>query len=84
MIPSVYIFQSVNEIKDVLATNDATIQGILIAIILALGSALIFLYREKNQLQKEYVLTIKEYAENLRQVIDSNRETLQMMERMKG
>lgn len=82
--PLILYTQTAQDVKDLISTNDATIQGILIAIILALGSALIALYREKNKLQKEYVDTIKEYAENLRQVIESNRETMSIVEKFKS
>lgn len=49
-----YYLQSVDTVKEVITTNDATIQGILLGVILAIGSAFIFLYIEKNKLQKKY------------------------------
>lgn len=84
-----YYLQSVSDMKEVITTNDATIQGILIVICVVFGSTIIYLYREKNKLQAEYIKFIKEhaevtkdYADRLRDLYDANREFLTMIEKM--
>lgn len=84
-----YYLQSVQDVKEVISTNDATIQGILIAICIVFGGTIIYLYREKNELQKEYIKEIKahadvtkDYADRMRELYDSNREFLTMIEKM--
>lgn len=84
-----YYLQNVTDMKEVITTNDATVQGILIALCLIFAGAIIYLYKEKNSIQKEYVEFIKEhaevtkdYADRLRELYDANREFLTMIEKM--
>lgn len=53
-------FQSATDIKEIISTTDATIQGILLGVILALGAAFIYIYREKNKQQLDYQKEIRD------------------------
>lgn len=67
-----YSFQSVSDVKEVISTNDATIQGILLGVILALGGALVYLYIQKNKREEKHQDEIKElhikYQEDIRKL----------------
>lgn len=61
-IPPIMI-QSVQDVKEVISTNDATIQGVLLGVILALGGALIYLYVQKNKKEEKYQKDMKDLHE---------------------
>ena len=74
--PPVFLTQTPQDVKDIISTNDATIQGILLAVIIALATALIYIYKEKNaervrlleennKLREEYVSTLKTFNAEL-------------------
>ena len=54
------LFQTTREITEVLSTNDATIVGVLIAVCLALGGAVIYLYKSVQTLNKDFIKELKE------------------------
>lgn len=56
----IHLFQSTREITEVLSTNDATIVGVLIAVCLALGGAVIYLYKSVQNLNKDFIKELKE------------------------
>lgn len=56
----IHLFQSTREITEVLSTNDATIVGVLIAVCLALGGAVIYLYKSVQSLNKDFIKELKE------------------------
>jgi uncharacterized protein HemX len=53
------LFQTTREITEVLSTNDATIVGVLIAVCLALGGAVIYLYKSVQTLNKDFTEKIQ-------------------------
>ena len=57
---TIHLFQSTREITEVLSTNDATVVGVLIAVCLALGGAVIYLYKSVQTLNKEFIKELKE------------------------
>jgi hypothetical protein len=57
---TIHLFQSTREISEVLSTNDATIVGVLIAVCLALGGAVIYLYKSVQSLNKDFIKELKD------------------------
>ncbi len=57
---TIHLFQSTREISEVLSTNDATIVGVLIAVCLALGGAVIYLYKSVQTLNKDFIKELKD------------------------
>ena len=55
-----FLLQSTRDITEVISTNDATIVGVLIAVCLALGGAVIYLYKSVQALNKDFVKELKE------------------------
>ena len=53
-------YQSTRDLTEVISTNDATIVGVLIAVCLALGGAVIYLYKSVQSLNKDFVKELKE------------------------
>ncbi len=53
-------YQSTRDLTEVISTNDATIVGVLIAVCLALGGAVIYLYKSVQTLNKDFVKELKE------------------------
>jgi hypothetical protein len=54
------LYQSTRDLTEVISTNDATIVGVLIAVCLALGGAVIYLYKSVQALNKDFVKELKE------------------------
>ncbi len=54
------LYQSTRDLTEVISTNDATIVGVLIAVCLALGGAVIYLYKSVQTLNKDFVKELKE------------------------
>lgn len=75
------IMQTASDLKEVISTNDATIQGILIAIVLALGAAVIYLYNQVRNLQKEYVEQLIKNNEMLVKVNNQYNEYINIIDR---
>lgn len=71
--------QSVTDLKDVVATNDATIVGILIAVCIALGFAVVFLYKNVQTLNKEFIAELRQSNEALIKVNNSYNEFVKNM-----
>ncbi len=76
------MIQTMNDIKDVIATNDATIQGILLGVIIALGSTTIYLYKQVQKLQREYIEEIRKTNVMLIEVNKSYNQFTSMMREM--
>ncbi len=55
-----FLLQSTRDLTEVISTNDATIVGVLIAVCLALGGAVIYLYKSVQSLNKDFVKDLKE------------------------
>lgn len=60
--------------KDIVTTNDATVQGILIGIVISLAGVVVFLYRKTDSMQKEYVKELKEFNKAIMNVNNSYNE----------
>ena len=69
-----FLVMQISDYKDVVSTNDATVQGILIGIVLALGAVVIFLYRKTDTMHKEYVKELKEFNASIMRVNNSYNE----------
>ena len=90
LIPPFISYQSVQDMKEVISTNDATIQGVLLGVILALGGALIYIYKEKNservrlleennKLREEYVSTLKTFNAELIRINNTTTEAINFL-----
>jgi hypothetical protein len=55
-----FLLQSTRDITEVISTNDATIVGVLIAVCLALGGAVIYLYKSVQTLNKDFIKELKD------------------------
>lgn len=73
-IPPIMYYQSVTDMKDVISTNDATIQGILLGVIIAIGAAFIYLYHQKNKLQDKYNKDLADVHTNYQKIIKGMHE----------
>lgn len=69
-----YLLIQASEYRDIITTNNATVQGILIGIVLALGAVVIFLYRKTDTMQKEYIQELKSFNEAIMRVNNSYNE----------
>jgi Na+/melibiose symporter-like transporter len=54
------LLQSANDLQQVITTDNATVQGILIGLVIALGAATIYLYKENRSMQKDLIQQLKE------------------------
>ena len=73
--------QTVTDIKNIVATDNATITGILIAVIIALGLSLIYLFKANQSLYKEYIAELRVSNEQLVQMVNSYNEFVRIIER---
>jgi len=71
--------QTTNELKSVISTNDATITGILIAVVLAFGFTIVYLYKNVQTLNKEYISELRASNEALIKVNNSYNEFVRNM-----
>lgn len=80
MIP----LQTVTDLKNIVSTNDATITGILIAVVVAFGLAIIYLYKNVQTLNKEYISELRASNEALIKVNNSYNEFVRNMIELKN
>lgn len=66
--------QTTNDLKEIVSTNDATVTGILIAILLAFGAVIVYLYKNVQQLNKDFIAELKNNNETLLKVNNSYNE----------
>lgn len=79
----IYFFiQTADEVRKIVSTNDATIQGILIAVILALGATVIYLYKQVQSIQQEYIREMRATNETLIKLNNSYNEFVNNMMKM--
>lgn len=92
--PPIFLTQTPQDVKDIISTNDATIQGILLAVIIALGTALIYIYKEKNaerikllaennKLRDDQIKFFQEYTTQLIKVNENYNEAINILRREK-
>lgn len=71
--------QTATDLHNVISTNDATITGILIAIVLAFGFTIVYLYKSVQTLNKEYISELRASNEALIKVNNSYNEFVRNM-----
>lgn len=54
------LLQTTTDLKDVITTNDATVTGILIAVVLAFGATIIYLFKQNQSLHRDFISELKE------------------------
>ncbi len=74
----------VQEVREIVSTTDATVQGILLGVAVALGLAVIYLYRENNKMQKEMREELKNFTELLIKQNNSYQEFVNFMKNNKN
>lgn len=75
IIPLNLNFQvSSDQVREIVTTNDATVQGILIGIVLALSTIVVFLYRKTETMQKEYIKELKAINEMVLKINNDQKE----------
>lgn len=65
---------STEQVRQIVTTNDATVQGILIGIVLALSTIVVFLYRKTETMQKEYIKELKAINEMVLKINNDQKE----------
>lgn len=65
---------STEQVRQIVTTNDATVQGILIGVVLVLSSIVVFLYRKTETMQKEYVKELKTFNETVLKINNDYKE----------
>ena len=68
-----------NQIHDVVAWNDATVTGILIAIVLAFGCVIVYLFRTNQTLYEKFIIELKGANEALIKVNNFQNEFVNNM-----
>lgn len=71
--------QTTTDLHNVISTNDATITGILIAVVLAFGFTIVYLYKNVQSLNKEYIAELRASNEALIKVNNSYNEFVRNM-----
>lgn len=75
--------QTTAQLHEVISWNDATIVGILIAIILAFGMTIIYLYKNVERLNKDHMTELRQFNETLIKVNNSYNEFVKNMIELK-
>jgi len=73
------VLQTATDLKEIISTSDATIVGILIAVVVAFGLAIIYLYKNVQLLNKEYISELRASNEALIKVNNSYNEFVRNM-----
>jgi len=68
--------QTVSDLRDVITINDATVTGTLIAIVVAFAVAIVYLYKNVQNLNKDYVRNYTELNEKYIDELRKNNEIL--------
>lgn len=80
MIP----LQTASDLKEIVSTNDATVTGILIAISVAFGVTIIYLYKNVQTLNKDHMNELRSFNETLLKVNNSYNEFVKNMIELKN
>jgi hypothetical protein len=75
---------NLTDLQKVVATNDATVTGILIAVVLAFGVTIIYLYKNIQTLNKDHMNELRSFNETLLKVNNSYNEFVKNMVELKG
>ena len=75
--------QTTAQLHEVISWNDATIVGILIAIILAFGMTIIYLYKNVERLNKDHMNELRQFNETLIKVNNSYNDFVKNMIELK-
>ena len=75
---------NLTDLQKVVATNDATVTGILIAVVLAFGVTIIYLYKNIQTLNKDHMNELRSFNETLLKVNNSYNEFVKNMVESKG
>lgn len=76
--------QTVTDLQKIISTDNATITGILIAITLAFGITIVYLYKNIQQLNKEHMTELRNFNETLLKVNNSYNDFVKNMVELKS
>jgi len=76
--------QTTTDLKEIIATNDATVTGILIAVCLAFAVSIVYLYKNVQSLNKEHMQELRTFNETLLKVNNSYNEFVKNMLELKN
>lgn len=71
--------QTTSDLHDVISTNDATAIGILIAVVIAFGWVIIYLFRVNQDLHNKFIVELKASNEALIKVNNFQNEFVNNM-----
>lgn len=69
--------QTTSDLKDIVSTNNATTEGVLIAICLAFGITIIYLFKQNQAIHNKYITELKATSDVILKVYLSNNENSQ-------
>jgi len=75
---------TLTDLQKVVATNDATVDGILIAVTIAFAVTIIYLYKQVQTLNKEYMNELRNFNETILKVNNSYNDFIKNMIELKG
>lgn len=78
------LLQTTADLKEIVTTNDATVTGILIAITIAFGVTIVYLYKNVQTLNKEHMNELRAFNETLLKVNNSYNEFVKNMIELKS
>lgn len=79
LIPPFISYQSVSDMKEVISTNDATIQGILLGVIIVLGFVCGYLYHRTIKQNTDLAKVHDKYQEEMKQMNSNHKAEIKEM-----
>ena len=76
--------QTVLDLKDIVSTNNATTTGVLIAVTIAFGVTIIYLFKNIQTLNKEHMVELRSFNETLLKVNNSYNDFVKNMVELKN
>ena len=76
--------QTVSDLKDIVTTNNATTTGVLIAVAVAFGITIIYLFKNIQSLNKEHMVELRSFNETLLKVNNSYNDFVKNMVELKN
>lgn len=77
---SFFQMQTSADIKEVITTNDATIIGVLLAVVITFGLAVFYLFKANQTMYKEHISELKKSNDQLVLMNNSYNEIIKIIE----
>ena len=75
--------QTAEQLHEVISWNDVTVIGVLIAVILAFGFTIVYLYKSVEKLNKDHMVELRQFNDTLLKVNNSYNEFVKNMMELK-